>query len=62
MMGGMIDDDDLPFAAEEMLETIEAVHMTPLSVHVDVVDLLDHFTGDEARVFDFVGKLKDLLT
>lgn len=31
-----------------------------LNVHADVSELLEHF-GDEARLFDFLGKLKDLL-
>ena len=56
----MIDDEEMPFALAEELET--TLSMPSLTVHVDVVDLLDHFTGDEARVFEFIGKLKDLLS
>ena len=38
------------------LETITA---SPLTVFIDVQNLLEYFEGDEARTFDFLGKLKD---
>jgi len=40
----------------------EMTYMTtsPMSVHVDVCELLDMFEKDEARLWEFLGKLKDL--
>ena len=32
-----------------------------LAVHADVRDLLEYFDGNEAKLFDFLTNLKDLL-
>jgi len=42
-------------------ETRAEISMPALSIYVEVVELLREFSGDEARLFEFVGKLKDLL-
>lgn len=53
------DPEALAFVGELMETSFSA--MPPLTVHVDIVDLLDHFHNDEQLVFEFIGKLKDLL-
>ena len=40
-------------------ETGETISVSPLSVFIDVQDLLEYFDGDQARTFEFLGKLKD---
>lgn len=42
-------------------EHLAEIKPNVLSVHADVTDLLERFDGDEAKLFDFLGKLKDLL-
>lgn len=44
------------FATTEM--SMAAV--SPLQVVVDVLDLLHHFDEDEAKTFEFLGKLHDM--
>lgn len=41
---------------------LEEIKTNPFNVHVDVVELLDHFDGDEAAMFGLLGKLKDFLS
>lgn len=40
--------------------TMDLIKPSVLSVHADVSDLLEHF-GTEEALFEFLGKLKDLL-
>jgi hypothetical protein len=59
----LLDEKDLDeaFEGEQLLsETITTSPMSPLSVHVDVCELLDMFEKDESRLWEFLGKLKDL--
>ncbi len=44
----------------DLMPALEMSPMSPLSVIADVRDLLEHFDGDEAEVFEFLGKLRDL--
>lgn len=44
-----------------LLEQVPEMKVTPLSVFVDVLELLEHFDSDEAKTFEFLGKLRDLL-
>ena len=58
--GDFLEPPDASF--EEIIEeeaTFQGV--SPLNVHVDVIDLIREFDGDETRAFEFIGKLKDLL-
>lgn len=43
---------------ELLSETFQVT--SPLSVYVDVIELLDRFDEDEAKLWEFLGKLKDL--
>jgi hypothetical protein len=43
------------------LEPAPDLRIPALNVNVDVNDLLDRFDGSEERVFEFLGKLKDLV-
>ena len=42
-------------------EHLAEIKPNVLAVHADVCDLLERFDGDEAKLFEFLGKLKDLL-
>jgi hypothetical protein len=53
--------NDRPELPVELAEVPE-IRMSPLTVEVDVVALLERFDGDEAKAFEFLGKLKDLLS
>lgn len=56
---GATGDDDRYFPVSSTTETLAQLS-APLNVHVDIVDLLDHYQGDEAAMFEMLGKLKDL--
>jgi hypothetical protein len=43
---------------ELLSETFQVT--SPLSVYVDVIELLDRFDDDDAKLWEFLGKLKDL--
>jgi hypothetical protein len=62
--GGMHPDHEAPdhFVPAEPVELIGefAPISPPLSVFVDVMELLDHLDDDEAKLWEFHGKLKDL--
>jgi hypothetical protein len=46
---------------EETLETlVEMSPPNPLDVHVNVVDLLAQFSGDEERTVAFLRQLRDM--
>ena len=50
---------DTPLEALAELHT--SIGMSPLTVHVDLVDLLDLLDDDWEAVFTRLGELKDLL-
>jgi hypothetical protein len=52
--------DDIERRAMD-LEPAPDLRIPALNVNVDVNDLLDRFDGSEERVFEFLGKLKDLV-
>lgn len=55
-------DDQAEFAELTAVLGEQPMVTTPmLQVHCDVVELLDQFDGDETRLLDFMGRLKDLL-
>lgn len=60
--GGMDNDSDLEgqFIPGELVSEISSMTTSPLSVYVDVIELLDKFDGDQTKLWDFLGKLKDL--
>lgn len=60
--GRMDNDPDLEgqFIHGELVSEISSMTTSPLSVYVDVIELLDKFDGDQTKVWDFLGKLKDL--
>ncbi len=43
------------------LELAEIKPMSPLTVHVEFLELLDHCNGDEGLAFEILGRLKDFL-
>ena len=56
----LLDERDLDeaFEGEQLLS--ETITTSPLSVYLDVCELLDMFEKDESRLWEFLGKLKDL--
>ncbi len=53
-----VNEDD--FQALEQFAAIGAADHV-LHVDIDALALLDHFDDDEAKTFDFLAKLRDLL-
>ncbi len=48
------------FIEGELVSEISSISTSPLSVYVDVIELLDHLDQDEGKLWEFLGKLKDL--
>lgn len=53
------DDDTDPI--EQTFEFAEEINAPTMNVHVDLVELFDRFSGDQAKTLGFLGDLKDLL-
>ena len=51
---------DGTFKFEELIEEPTIVQ-SPLNVYVELIDLLREFDGNQEQMFDFLGKVKDLL-
>ncbi len=45
---------------EEIVEESTIVQ-SPLNVYVELIDLLREFDGNQEQMFEFLGKVKDLL-